>query len=56
MRPHSEAILGLTDAVCREHLADEYAQLCRNWPLGSATSAIHPSTATGHGAENSIRK
>ena len=29
MRPLFEAIVGMTDAVCREHLDDEYAQLCR---------------------------
>ena len=29
LRPLFESMAGLTDAFCREHLNDEYAQLCR---------------------------
>jgi hypothetical protein len=30
MRPMYEAVVAGTDAFCKEHLNDEYAQLCRN--------------------------
>jgi len=36
-----EAIIGLTDAFCREHLNDEYAMMCRN--LAAALSRKRPS-------------
>ena len=29
VQPHYDEIVAITDRVCREHLTDEYAQLCR---------------------------
>jgi hypothetical protein len=36
-----EAIVGMTDAFCRDHLNDEYAELCRN--LAAALARKRPS-------------
>jgi hypothetical protein len=41
MRPTFEAIVGLTDTVCKEHLNEEYAQLCRQ--LAAALARKRPS-------------
>ena len=41
MRPVYDEITRLTDAVCRDHLDDEYAQLCRN--LAAALARKRPS-------------
>lgn len=41
LRPTFEAIVGLTDAVCREHLTEEYAELCRE--LAAALCRKRPS-------------
>ena len=41
MRPKYDEIVALTDAFCREHLNDEYAQLCRK--LAAALSRKRPS-------------
>ena len=29
VRPHADQVVAVTDAVCREHLDQEYADLCR---------------------------
>lgn len=44
MRPRYEALVALTDAVCREHLTEEYAELCRR--LVAALCRKRPSPAT----------
>ncbi|MBA2446950.1 MAG: tetratricopeptide repeat protein, partial [Chloroflexi bacterium] len=44
LRPHFDALVGLTDAVCREHLNEEYAQLCRR--LAAALCRKRPSPVT----------
>lgn len=44
MRPHFDAIVHLTDAVCREHLTDEYADLCRR--LAASLCRKRPSPVT----------
>jgi len=44
MRPHYEALVQLTDAVCRAHLTEEYAQLCRR--LAAALCRRRPSPVT----------
>jgi hypothetical protein len=44
LRPHFDAMVRLTDAVCREHLTDEYAQLCRR--LAAALCRKRPSPVT----------
>lgn len=41
MKPFYEAIVGLTDAVCKEHLNDEYAALSRQ--LAAALARKRPS-------------
>jgi len=41
MQPVYEEIIHLTDAFCRDHLDDEYAQLCRN--LAAALARKRPS-------------
>lgn len=41
MRPKYEEIISLTDAVCDEHLTDEYAHLCRK--LAASLSRKRPS-------------
>jgi Domain of unknown function (DUF6398) len=41
MRPVYDEITRLTDAVCRDHLDDEYAQLCRQ--LAAALARKRPS-------------
>jgi len=47
MRPHYEAVTALTDALCREKLNDEYAQLCREMTATLARKRPSP-LATGH--------
>jgi hypothetical protein len=44
VRPQFDAIVALTDAVCRDHLTDEYAQLCRE--LAAALCRKRPSPVT----------
>ncbi len=44
LRPTFDAIVERTDAVCREHLNDEYAQLCRR--LAAALCRKRPSPVT----------
>jgi hypothetical protein len=41
LRPVFEAIVALTDPICREHLNDEYAKLCRE--LAAALCRKRPS-------------
>ena len=41
MKAVFEAIVGMTDAFCRDHLNDEYAMLCRN--LAAALARKRPS-------------
>ncbi|TAK28612.1 MAG: hypothetical protein EPO21_22670 [Chloroflexota bacterium] len=41
MRPTFDAVTALTDAFCREHLTDEYTQLCRK--LAAALARKRPS-------------
>ena len=41
LRPTFETIVGMTDAVCREHLNEEYAELCRE--LAAALCRKRPS-------------
>ena len=43
-RPIYDTIVGLTDAVCKEHLNEEYAQLCRR--LAAALARKRPSPLT----------
>ncbi len=47
MLPHYEAIIALTDALCREKLNDEYAQLCREMAATLARKRPSP-LVTGH--------
>src|SRR4051794_38101798 len=44
MRPFYDAIIEQTDAVCRAHLTDEYAQLCRR--LAAALCRKRPAPVT----------
>jgi tetratricopeptide (TPR) repeat protein len=44
MRPYFDAIVALTDRVCREHLNDEYQQYCRR--LAAALCRKRPSPVT----------
>jgi hypothetical protein len=43
-RPAYDAIVGLTDAFCREHLSEEYAALCRR--LAGVLARKRPSPLT----------
>jgi len=47
MLPRYEAIIALTDALCREKLNDEYAQLCREMTATLARKRPSP-LVTGH--------
>lgn len=44
LRPLFEAIVGMTDPICKEHLDDEYARLCRE--LAAALCRKRPSPLT----------
>ena len=44
LRPHYDALVQLTDAVCQQHLTAEYAQVCRR--LAAALCRKRPSPVT----------
>lgn len=44
MRPHFDALVSLIDAVCKEHLTEEYAQVCRR--LAATLCRKRPSPVT----------
>ena len=39
MRPYYDALISRTDAVCNDHLTEDYGQSVGGWPLHSAASA-----------------
>jgi hypothetical protein len=43
--PKFEAITALTDAFCKEHLNDEYAEMCRR--LATALAQRQPTLSVG---------
>ena len=44
LRPHYDALVRLIDAVCQQHLTEEYAQVCRR--LAAALCRKRPSPVT----------
>ncbi len=45
LRPRYDEIVALTDALCKEHLNDEYAQVCRE--MAAALARKRPSPLSG---------
>jgi len=50
LRPRYEEIIALTDVLCKEHLNEEYAQLCRE--MAAALARKRPSPLSGGSAKS----